>query len=781
MRITTSMFAPSLQRRIVVVFVGLLVLVMGLVLALVHTTSQRIVGAEAKRELVIGSKVFQRLLDQNQRQLDTAATVLSADFAFREAIATQDQATVRSVIGNHGRRIHAQVMMVASPDGQLIASTQRDAAPGDTFPFPILLKAAQESGKSAGFRQMRNGSLYQMVMVPIMAPQPIAWVAMGFQVDDRWARDLAEVSGLAVHVVRSNDRISALLASSFGAQQRAELAKAMLADGGLDDIGGTLYQTARLPLDGDIEAVLQLGVAQVQGPFSSLLAKLLLVVGAGVVLFAGGSALLARRIVSPLGALSAATRRIAQGDYAQPLPTLPPDEIGQLAASFEHMRDGIASREERIIRLAYVDALTDLPNRTKFLETFAQLKAGSHGAVAVLNIDRFALINNALGYPVGDRLLRAIGVRLSRLVPGSGMVARLWGDQFAFLLVDADSDAAAAFAQAVMATLRDPITLDGQRLDIGGSIGIALTPQDGLDASTLLRRAELAMVTAKRSHGSIAFVTDVGAEPAHEQLSLIGDMRDAMTSGAFTVHYQPKLALGTDRIVAAEALLRWQHPQRGMIAPGFFIPFAEQTGFIREITPWLLESVIRQIAEWDQAGLGLTVSANLSTLDLLDAGLPARVAGLLRRFGVPAGRLCLEITESALMDDPTLAMAHLSELAALGVKLSIDDYGVGQASLAYLKSLPVNELKLDRSFITHIAQSPKNAAIVNSTIMLSHALGLSVVAEGVETADELAWLVAHGCDIAQGYFVARPMPAQQLAGWVAAYTPAVHAGAPVRA
>jgi diguanylate cyclase (GGDEF)-like protein len=766
------MVVTSLQRRIVVVFVGLLVLVMGLVLALVHTSSKSIVRSEAERELVIGSNVFKRLLDQNQRQLETAASVLSADFAFREAIATQDQPTVRSVIGNHGRRIHAQVMMVADPNGQMIASTQRETAAAEQFPFPVLLKAAEAHGKSAGFRQMKNGNLYQVVLVPINAPKLIAWVAMGFEVDDHWARDQAEVSGLAVHFVRTRDHATSLLASSFDPAQRTELVKELLGGGDLHEVAGSLYQTARVPLDGEIDAVLQLPVAQVQAPFSSLLAKLLVVVGAGLLLFAVGSALLARRIVRPLGELSDAARRIAMGDYAQRLPALPPDEIGQLATSFEHMRDGIASREDRIIRLAYVDILTDLANRTRFLETFAQLPAGSGGAVAVLNIDRFALINNALGHPVGDRLLRAIGVRLSRLVPQSGMVARLWGDQFAFLLKDADTATARAFAEAILSTLHDPITLDGQRLDIGGSIGIALYPQDGADASTLLRRAELAMSSAKRRHCGVAFVTDIGTEPPHEQLSLIGDMREAITSGAFMVYYQPKLALEPGRIVAAEALLRWQHPQRGMIAPAHFIPFAEQTGFIREITPWLLESVIRQIAQWTEAGLDIAVSANLSALDLLDTGLSARVAGLLQRYAVPPGRLCLEITESALMDDPALAQAHLSELAALGVKLSIDDYGVGQASLAYLKSLPVNELKLDRSFITSIADSPKNAAIVNSTIMLSHALGLAVVAEGVETPAELRWLVDHGCDVAQGYCIARPMPAQQVADWISAFIPA---------
>jgi diguanylate cyclase (GGDEF)-like protein len=766
------MAPPSLQRRIVLVFVGLLVVVMGLVLALVHDSSARIVGSEGRNELEVGAKVFQRLLEQNQRQLETTAGVLSADFAFREAIATQDQPTVRSVIRNHGQRIHAEVMMVAGLDGALIASTQREAVRGDVFPFLDLLADAEASGRSAGFRQMRNGQLYQVVLVPIMAPHRIAWVAMAFQVDDRWARDMAEITGVAVHVVRFGARGPVMLASSFDASKRATLALGRLPAAGqqdVQDIGGEPYRTMRLPLDGAMQAVLQLPVAQVQAPFNQLQARLLGVVGTAILVFALGSITLARRVVKPLDELSRAAHRIAQGDYGQALPALPQDEIGQLATSFAHMRDGIASREERIVRLAYVDGLTDLPNRTRFLETFARLPAGGSRAVAVLNIDRFAMINKALGYQVGDRLLREVGERIAALEQPPIVVARLWGARFAFLLDIATEECARRFANAVLEKLRDPITLDGQRLDLGGSIGIALYPQDGLDAGSLLRRAELALAAARRRRSGLAFAHEAGAEPAPEQLSLIGDMRAAMAQGPhgvqFLLVYQPKLDLKSGRATAAEALLRWRHPQRGMVPPGSFIPFAEQTGFIREITPWVLDAAIRQLAQWRAQGIDIAVSANLSALDLLDPELPRRVRALLEFHRVPASRLCLEITESALMDEPALAMAHLEALAALGVKLSIDDYGVGQASLAYLKSLPVNELKLDRSFIAGIDTAPRNAAIVRSTIMLSHALGLSVVAEGVETEEELDWLRAHGCDVAQGYRIARPMMADELPGY----------------
>jgi len=769
------MILRSLQQRIVAVFVGLLVLVMALIVTVVTSSNQRIVASEMTRELAVGTHVFKRLIEQNQRQLETAATVLSGDFAFREAIATQDKATVHSVIRNHGLRIGAQVMIVVNPDGQLIADTQQAAAPSRSFQFPDLLASAQSAGTSSGFRQMQDGFLYQIVLVPILAPKLIAWVAMGFQVDDKWALDLSDMTGLTVSVVRRHPSGgAALLASSLDQAKRAVLAEALLELSGdsnqILSIAEEHYQTLQVPLGQDVSVVLQRSLEQAQAPFRSLQRDLLMIVLAGIVLFILGSVMLARQIVRPVNALSAAAHRIEAGDYSQPVPSLPPDEIGQLALSFDHMRERIASREEKILRLAYEDTLTGLPNRTRFLELFGQLPAGSKGAVAVLDIDRFALINNALGHPVGDRLLVEIGLRLRQITTAPHFVARLWGDEFAFWLQGADKEAASVLARRVLATLRDPITLDDQRLDVGGSLGIALYPQDGSDATTLLRRAEFAMAAAKRRRNSFAFAADSGTEPAHEQLSLIGEMREAMARHEFVLHFQPKLDLASREITGAEALMRWLHPSRGMIPPVRFIPFAEQTGFILEITPWLLERVIEQAARWRREGLSLLVSANLSALDLLNPKLVGHINGLLEQHDLPASHLCLEITESALMLEPELALEHLIELSALGVKLSIDDYGSGQASLAYLKTLPVDELKIDQAFVTSVTDSPKNSAIVRSTILLSHELGLTVTAEGAETPDDLSWLTNKGCDVAQGYGIARPMPADKLPDWIAAFS-----------
>jgi diguanylate cyclase (GGDEF)-like protein len=791
------MIFHSLQLRIVVVFVGLLVLVMALILLLVTRSNEHIITTEMKRELATGERVFSRLVEHNKRQLETAATVLSADFAFREAIATQDRPTIQSVIRNHGLRIGAQMMMVVSPNGQLVADTKHKDTGQLPFPYPELIDEANTGGKSSGFRTMNDGKVYQIVLVPILAPRLIAWVAMGFLVDDQWTNDFSSMTNLSVSIIWRQGASVAVLASSLSQQQRVALTSSLAGSpvGSLQIIAlaNEHYGTIELPLGHGSSAVLQRSVELAEEPFRALQTSLLVIVLLGVALFSLGSVMLSRRIVRPINQLTMATNRIEAGDYApvasfmgaelmagqrnetdstEPAPKLPPDEIGQLAVNFEHMRKRVANREQQILKLAYEDNLTSLPNRTRFVVVFNQLAAGSQGAVAVLNLDRFALINNALGHSVGDRLLKEIGSRLSQLITETNLVARLWGDQFAFLLPGANHAAAIQFAQTVLAKLSDTIILDEQRLDVGGRMGIALYPVDGRDANSLLRRAEVAMFEAKRLHKNYVFAGDIHDEPLHEKLSLIGEMREALGRQEFKIYYQPKLNLENGKVDAAEALIRWQHPERGLVSPASFIPFAEQTGFISEITPWLLKTVAEQMVQWRKEGLFLTPSINLSALDLLNTDLVEQVRKLVEFHQITPQNLCLEITESALMEDPQLALRHLEELAALGVKLSIDDYGVGQASLSYLKTLPVHELKIDQIFINSVSSLPRNAAIVRSTITLCHALGLSVVAEGVETAGDFDWLMRNGCDTAQGYFISRPMPAHELAGWTAAYNAA---------
>ena len=418
------------------------------------------------------------------------------------------------------------------------------------------------------------------------------------------------------------------------------------------------------------------------------------------------------------------------------------------------------------------DALTELPNRVLLQDRLAQALAAAPDAaplaLLLLDLDRFKEINDTLGHHVGDQLLQRIGPRVLELLRSVDLMARLGGDEFAVLLPGAGEAAASALASKILAALDIPFTLEGQSLDVGVSIGIALAPAHGNDAATLLRRADVAMYIAKRGHLGAAVYDPAQDGNSPLRLGLMGELRSAIAEDALLLHYQPKIDHITGRVNGVEALLRWSHPVHGLIAPDQFIPLAEQTGLIAPLTWWVLETALAQCRAWARDGLVLGVAVNLSARTLHDLALPALIAGMLEKHGVPAGLLTLEVTESALMADPTRARNVLTQLAAQGICLAIDDFGTGYSSLAYLKRLPVHQLKIDRSFIQHLVEGGADAAIVASTIGLGHHLGLRVVAEGVETSEAWHLLAASGCDVSQGYHLSRPVTATELERWLRA-------------
>jgi len=426
--------------------------------------------------------------------------------------------------------------------------------------------------------------------------------------------------------------------------------------------------------------------------------------------------------------------------------------------------------EETLRHQARHDALTDLPNRVLLHERIVATRGdGSDAprpfALLLLDLDRFKEVNDTVGHERGDALLRTVAARLQAVTRADDTVARLGGDEFAVLLPGADADGAARVAEAIRAALDAPLHVEGLLLRVGASVGGALAPAHGLDGDTLLRRADVAMYVAKRTRWSYALYEPARDQHSPERLARGGELRAAIEQGALTLHYQPQVDLATGRITGVEALVRWPHPAQGLIPPDQFIPLAEHTGVIAPLTAWVLAEAIRQCRAWQRAGRLLTVSVNLSMWNLHDATLPDRVAALLRDHGMAPAWLRLELTESALMADPERAMDVLARLSGLGVGLAVDDFGSGYSSLAYLKTLPVDELKIDKGFVREMATDATDAAIVASTVALGHALGLRVVAEGIE--DQVTWelLVGMGCDVAQGYYMSRPLPATDLQRW----------------
>ncbi len=521
---------------------------------------------------------------------------------------------------------------------------------------------------------------------------------------------------------------------------------------------------------GRVQLLLAGSIDEAVSPYRALQWTLALLTLFGVGLFGVGSAWTAGRVTRPLRALVHASVRLGRGEYGAPIAhTAERGEVGDLARAFDHMRLNIGAQQQEIRQLAYWDRLTGLPNRVQFRDTvLAATQAGPDDnlAVIMLDLDRFKHVNDVLGYASGDRLLQGVAERLRSVVRDVDTIARLSGDEFALLLPGADAVLAQDVAARITAAFEKPLQLDDHTIDLSAGLGIALWPAHGPDGDTLLSRAEVAMYAAKRRTAG-AQVYDASLDSASAQnLSLLTELRQAVEQGQLRLFLQPKVDVASGALCGAEALVRWQHPTRGLVPPMEFIPFAEQTGFIRQLTLWMFAEVARRQSALTAMGVA-RVAINLSTRDLLDTELPDKLDALLSRHRATASRLCLEITESAIMDDPERAEATLHRLAERGFKLSIDDFGTGYSSLAYLKRLPVHELKIDKSFVMAMERDASDAKIVRSTVDLAHALGLSVVAEGVENASILKQLQTLGCDDAQGYHFAKPLAFDAFGAWVA--------------
>ena len=418
------------------------------------------------------------------------------------------------------------------------------------------------------------------------------------------------------------------------------------------------------------------------------------------------------------------------------------------------------------------DGLTGLPNRTLLRDRTDQVIRQSDrelvpAALLLLDLDRFKEVNDTLGHHYGDQLLVQVANRLRGRLREVDTVARLGGDEFAVLLPTiATVEGAVAVAGKLQAAFDEPFRLDDLALDVETSIGVALYPEHASDPDELLQRAEIAMYVAKDTHAGYVLFDPKLDQHSARRLTLLGELRRAIDNRQLVLHYQPKVDAHSGQLLGVEALVRWQHPEHGLIPPGDFIPLAERTGLISPLTTYVLDAALRQCHQWRQAGHELAIAVNVSARSLLDLAFPNQVASLLARWEVPARLLMVEITESTIMADPTHALEILGRLNTMGVQIAIDDFGTGYSSMAHLKTLPIQELKVDRSFVSQMTSSTRDAVIVRSTVDLGRNLGLRVVAEGVEDVLTSQELDALGCDAIQGYYISRPVPPDDLINWL---------------
>jgi diguanylate cyclase (GGDEF)-like protein len=446
-------------------------------------------------------------------------------------------------------------------------------------------------------------------------------------------------------------------------------------------------------------------------------------------------------------------------------------------------RLALAGRERGLLARSVLEARTDdltgLPNRRNLYEATGRALAEDRSlALLLLDLDRFKELNDTLGHNTGDELLRQVAVRLKAALPADGLLARIGGDEFVVLLRDVPEEATALNAAwGLHEALEEPVSLDGLLVPVQASIGIALAPAHAQTRPELLRCADVAMYRAKSKQTGIESYMVEGDNHTRDHLQLVSELRQAFGHDQLVLHYQPKVSIGNNSFVGVEALVRWQHPRLGLLPPGEFVALAEREGLMRPLTLEVLDRSLAQQREWRQAAHIVPMAVNLSPASLLDTRLPGEIEALLERYDTPPHQLELEITEETLMRDPKRALDVIARISELGVGFSLDDFGTGYSSLAQLRRLPVHTLKIDRSFIMNMTESEEDANIVRSTIQLGHSLNLAVVAEGVENPAHLRTLERYGCDIAQGFYLGRPIPPEQIPDWLNTNQPAEHRAA----
>jgi diguanylate cyclase (GGDEF)-like protein len=789
----------SLEGRIATLFLVLIIVLQVLGLGVIQKGIDSNARASIATELVNGEKVFRKLLEQNAQSRRFSAQVLARDTGFVQAVGNDgngDQETIKSALENSARRARADLTMLVDGERKVKVTTGIGSAAGLEKLVLRLLDQAEQSDGASGIALV-DGKPFQVVVMPVKAPITIAWVVMGFAIDRELANDMKELSALEVTIL-SRDAAgswrpfeSTLLPAVAGGML-ASLQNASIGSNHTFDIeiGGSRYSARMVDISRDgqrgASVMLARSIDAATEQYTRLEQRLMLLTVVGIIVAAVISVLTAKRIAQPLRQLAGIARRLERGDYRAQTGFKRDDEIGALAKAFDSMRDGIAKREQEIRRLAYWDPLTNLPNRAQFVLLMNEAlddarKREQSVFVLMMDLDRFKHVNDVMGHNFGDALLRQVAGRLQLQVSEAhrgGHVARLGGDEFAVLLPGAGIDDARLIGERILRALEQPLSLDDQTVDIGAGVGIAGYPVHGADAEALLSMAEVAMYDAKQRNDGAVVYDPMIDKSSETSLSLLTELRNAIERNEFRLHVQPKMKLDTGAVVGVESLVRWLHPVRGNVFPDEFIPFAEQTGFIRVLTRWVLEQSAALCRDLAAQGIHLKVSVNLSTRDLLDQDLPNKFGDILKRHQVAPSSFCLEITESAIMDDPIRAQQTLERLHAMGVELSIDDFGTGYSSLAYLKRLPVDELKIDKSFVLNMESDIGDTKIVRSTIDLGHNMGLRVVAEGIES--EAVWrlLAALGCDEGQGYFMSRPIPGDKLVDWIRNWVPPLRSSLP---
>ena len=758
------------RHRILLLAVALVFTTQLVMLLPVLDLIERDSDAQADRTVGLAGALFDEYMHNRSETQSSLVNVIVSDFPFRAVVSGGDEATIRSVLRNHAGRVGASVAALLDLDGNVKVSVTADDRVMPAFPSGAF--AAIEEG--ARHRVIDIGGVpYETVTVPVRAPDIRAWVMLGFPIDYALVTQLKDLTGLEVSFLSVSGFAPRVVTSTLPIEARASALAGLdpqRTDAQRIGTGAAAHVSLVRPLVEDAEGVyvvMQLSQSVATASYRRVRNFLYAITGLSLLLAISGSFWLAKTVTRPVHDLAAAARRMREGVYNEPINIRTTDEFGELAGSFNAMQQAIADRERRIVHQANHDSLSGLPNREAVV---AQLRDAieRHDKLAVVSfgLDRINGIVSSLGHRAGDEVVKLTAAALRSRLREAEVLGHLSAHEFAVGLPGRDAREAVEWIELQADALRAGLRVSNANISLQATGGVACYPEHSEDAAELCRRASSARSEALARHQTAAVYRLGQDDRSLQQIKIVGDFPRALRDGELRLYLQPKLDLTTGEIAGAEALVRWQHPELGLLFPDAFIPAVEQAGSIAHLTRWVLREAVDRCAAWRNQGVILGVAVNISVDDLTDEYLPYFLLELTQKHHLAPHTLTLEVTESAIMHNVQKSLAVANCIHELGFRLAIDDFGTGHSALSQLKRLPVDELKIDKSFVTR-NEDTKDDAILRATIDLAHQLGLTIVAEGVEDETIMSRLVAMGCEHAQGYAIGKPMPHEQFLSWLA--------------
>lgn len=733
---------------------------------------------QIEQQTYFAQNVLNQTLKLQEQVLTTTASVLASDFGFKQAVASQDKKTLESVLMNHGKRINANLMLILDLEGNLITSSSRHSFTSSMIEKNINKLPFKEV--NAQILSIEN-KVFQVIVVPVKAPRIIAYTVIGFEFDRSALLQLKDLISLDISLVK-NDQLT----------QKEKIIESSIEDSSIKQqaLLGTVQQSPNLLLtqyeyfhkiikfstSNNVHAILSVSLVQIQSDFNHLILSILMIAFIVIIIAITFSRILSQGLSQPLNILMEVTKKVGRGELEVPKLTHNlPVEFTDLYQGFVVMGSAIEQREQEITYQAERDILTGLFNRYKALKKISDYFNENINLVLVtFNIKNFKELNDTIGINNADTILKEIARRLNAYIDNfnrdsehKGIAARVNSDEFLLCLPIDQIEVINKLVELLRIDIEQPFWVAGIKINLSLYYGIANSIEHGIDAEKLIRRSNMAVSSAYQDQISVRFYQEGEDEHYLYKLNLIEELKTALenpTSPLF-MNYQPKLNIKTGKVDKLEALIRWINNKDEFVNPELFVGLAEQAGLIITLTRWVILQVVKQVDQWNQLGYQFKVSINLSAQDIQHNNFIDYLLATLSEYKVKATQITLELTERDLAEDEALVADRLSHLKSLGFEVSVDDYGIGQSSLAKLKNLPVDELKIDKTFILRLDQCQKDQDIVSSTISMGHKLGLRVVAEGVENKESLELLRQFQCDYAQGYYLSRPVSADKFIEW----------------